>query len=326
MSLFSKFLTGAALMTLAACAAVGTTASSRNDETIETWPPIGELVTLENGRRVHAFQTGSGPDLVLIHGASGNVRDFTFSFADRVKDRYRVTVFDRPGLGYTDRANARVEGAFNSDAETPYEQALMLKQAAEKLGVERPIVLGHSYGGAVAMAWGLEYEPAALVVVSGATIPWSGGLGAQYRLLGSSLGGAIIAPIATAFATRSRIDTVTEAIFEPQPVPEGYLDYVGPGLTLKQTAIRANARQVNNLHEQVSEMAPRYETVTVPVEIVHGAVDEVVPPQVHAEPLNNLLPNSNLTLLEGIGHMPHHWAPEAVEAAIDRAAARAGLR
>lgn len=117
-------------------------------------------------------------------------------------------------------------------------------------------MLGHSYGGAVAMAWGLEYEPAALVVVSGATIPWSGGLGAQYRLLGSSLGGAIIAPIATAFATRSRIDTVTEAIFEPQPVPEGYLDYVGPGLTLKQTAIRANARQVNNLHEQVSEMAP----------------------------------------------------------------------
>lgn len=290
------------------------------------WPPIGEFVTLEDGRRVHAFVTGEGPDLVLIHGASGNVRDFTFNFVDRVKDRYRVVVFDRPGLGYTDRANDRVTGAFNASAETPYEQAAMLKEAADALGVDDPIVLGHSYGGAVAMAWALEHDPAALVVVSGATIPWSGSLGAQYRVLGSSIGGALIPPIATVFATEKRIANVTEEIFKPQPVPEGYLDYVGPGLTLQLEAIRANARQVNTLHDAVSEMAPLYPRVTQPVEIVHGAEDSVVPPHVHAEPLDNLLPNGNLTMLPGIGHMPHHWAPEAVAAAIDRAAARAGLR
>lgn len=313
------------LVALAGCAAGGL-GTARSAKTQETWPPIGRFVTLDDGRRVHAFVTGEGPDLVLIHGASGNVRDFTFSFLEEVKDDYRVIIFDRPGLGYTDRASPEVAGAFTTEAETPFEQAAMLKEAADKLGVERPVVLGHSYGGAVAMAWGLRHDPAALVVVSGATIPWSGGLGPQYRVLGSAVGGAIVPYIARPFATRGRIETVTEAIFEPQPIPEGYLDYVGPGLTLELGAIRANARQVNTLHAAVSEMAPRYREVTVPIEILHGAEDEVVPPQVHAEPLMSLVPNGNLTLIEGIGHMPHHWAPGEVRAAIDRAAARAGLR
>ncbi|QFS83175.1 Lipase 3 precursor [Roseivivax sp. THAF40] len=322
----SKLLMGLGVLGVAGCAAMGSRSALRDTALAEKTPPIGQFVTLEDGRQVHAFVTGEGPDLVLIHGASGNVRDFTFSFVEKVSDRYRVIVFDRPGLGYTDRANDRVTGAFNSAAETPFEQAAMLSEAAAKLGVYRPIVLGHSYGGAVAMAWGLEHDPAALVVVSGATIPWSGGLGAQYEVLGSSVGGAIVPLIARPFATRTRIENVAEEIFKPQPIPEGYLDYVGTNLTLELGAIRANARQVNNLHAAVSEMALRYPSVRMPVEVVHGAEDTVVPPQVHAEPLTSLLPEGRLTLLDGIGHMPHHWAPDAVSEAIDRAAARAGLR
>ncbi|MHA6323927.1 alpha/beta fold hydrolase [Roseivivax sp. CAU 1753] len=322
----AKALIGLAILALSGCAAVAGKSARGKPAVSEAWPPVGQFVTLDDGRRVHAFVTGDGPDLVLIHGASGNVRDFTFDFVDRVKDRYRVIVFDRPGLGYTDRASDDVARLFTSDAETPYEQAAMLHAAAGKLGVSRPIVLGHSYGGAVAMAWGLNHDPAALVVVSGATIPWSGGLGAQYEILGSSLGGALIPSIATPFATETRIRTVTEEIFKPQPVPPGYLDYIGPGLTLRNDAIRANARQVNTLHAAVSEMAPRYGTVKIPVEIVHGADDTVVPPHVHAQPLDTLLSNSTLTLLEDIGHMPHHWAPAAVTAAIDRAARSAGVR
>ena len=325
MTPLANLLIALVFTSLAGCALVSRTAESREGDASREWPPLGQFVTLDDGRRVHAYVTGEGPDLVLIHGASGNVRDFTFNFVDAVKDRYRVVVFDRPGLGYTDRASADVAEIFTNNAETPYEQAAMLQAAAEKLGVTRPVVLGHSYGGAVALAWALEHDPAALVVVSGATIPWSGGLGLQYELLGSSVGGAIIPPVAAAFATRSRIETVVEAIFSPQPIPEGYIDYVGTGLTLQRGAIRANARQVNTLHAAVTEMAPRYPSVDVPVEIVHGAADTVVPPQVHAEPLHELLPNSNLTLIDDLGHMPHHWAPQSLSAAIDRAARRAGL-
>ncbi|MFD1341346.1 alpha/beta fold hydrolase [Litorisediminicola beolgyonensis] len=320
-----KILLALGLLLLGGCAVIDRKADRREARFEERWPPVGQFLEVD-GRRVHALVTGEGPDLVLLHGASGNIRDFTFDFVDRVKDRYRVIVFDRPGLGYTDRAPGTPESIFAARAESPAAQAAFLKKAADLLGVKDEIVLGHSYGGAVALAWGLDHDPAALVVLSGAVIPWSGGLGLQYNVLGSPLGGAMIPPVATAFATRGLIDQTVAEIFKPQPAPEGYVDHVGPGLTLRRETVRANARQLTDLHGHVSAMALRYGSLTLPVEIVHGTEDDVVPDHVHAGPLSELLPNDTLTLLPNVGHMPHHAQPQAVVDAIDRAAARAGLR
>jgi len=83
---------------------------------------------------------------------------------------------------------------------------------------------------------------------------------------------------------------------------------------------------VNSLYAHVSEMARAYPGLTMPVEIIHGTADTVVPLTVHAEPLSRQIPGAVLTRLEGIGHMPHHAAPDAIEAAIQRAAARAAER
>ena len=112
-------------------------------------------------------------------------------------------------------------------------------------------------------------------------------------------------------------------IFAPQTAPDGYIDYVGTGLTLRRASLRANARQVNTLRPHVVEMSKRYPTLDLPVELVHGDTDDTVPLDIHSQPLSALLPDANLTVLPGIGHMPHHVAPEAVTAAIDRAARRA---
>lgn len=291
------------------------------------FPPTGQLVQV-NGRTVHAHIEGRGPDLVLIHGASGNTRDYTFSFVERMKNDYRVIVFDRPGLGWTDRVSDEFGGPFNTAAESPAQQAAFLQAAADQLGVRRPIVLGHSYGGAVALAWGLNRpeDTAALVVLSGASNPWPGGLGALYGIASSSIGGATVVPLIAAFAPTGRVDQALDGIFAPQSPPEGYAEYVGAGLTLRRDTLRANARQVNSLRPHVVEMSARYNTLPMPVEIVHGTADDVVPIHIHSEPLARQIPGSVLTRLDGIGHMPHHSAPDAVEAAIHRAAARAGLR
>ena len=69
-------------------------------------------------------------------------------------------------------------------------------------------------------------------------------------------------------------------------------------------------------------MERRYRDLSLPVEMVHGTADTIVPVDIHANVLIDMLPNGNLPLLDGIGHMPHHADPEAVVAAIDRAAAR----
>lgn len=302
-------------------------ADTRESEAEAAFPPTGQFVMVR-GRRVHAHIEGQGPDLVLIHGASGNTRDFTFSFVERVKDRYRVIAFDRPGMGWTDRVSEEFVGPFKTAAESPAEQAAFLQEAADQLGVRNPIVLGHSYGGAVALAWGLGRpdDTAALVIVSGASNPWPGGLGLLYGVTSSALGGAAVVPLISAFAPESTVETALEGIFAPQPAPEGYGDYVGAGLTLRRESFRANAQQVNSLRPHVVEMSHRYNTLSMPVEILHGTEDDVVPLDIHAEPLSRQIPGAALTRLEGIGHMPHHSAPDMVEAAIDRAANRAGLR
>ena len=124
-------------------------ASTRATQAEQDFPPTGEFVTTSVGR-VHYVQQGSGPHIVLLHGAGGNLREFTFDLMGRLTDRYTVTAFDRPGLGYTDRLPGIDPGAFSTTAEGPREQAQMLREAANMLGIADPVVIGHSFGGIVA--------------------------------------------------------------------------------------------------------------------------------------------------------------------------------
>lgn len=301
-------------------------AAKRERQAAEAYPPTGQLIEVD-GVTVHAEVMGNGPDLVLIHGASGNTRDFTFAFADRVKDRYRVIILDRPGLGWTDRAGPRFDRVWTNAHEDPVTQARLLKAAADQLGVQKPIVLGHSFGGIVALAWAVEHDDVGGVVsVAGVANPWPGELGWIYTVGGTATGGALLLPVLSAFAPQSYVDATVASIFRPQPAPEGYLDHVGPELTLRRDAMRANTRQVNWLRPHVVALSARYDQIDVPVEVVHGDADTIVPLDVHSISLPDQITGAELTVLPGIGHMPHHAAPEEVIAAIDRVADRAGLR
>ena len=290
-------------------------ATARERQAEAAFPPTGRLVTVD-GRQVHADVRGSGPDVVLIHGASGNTRDFTFALADVLAREFRVISLDRPGLGWSDSAGP--------DGVSPLVQADILRAAALHLGVRRPVVVGHSYGGSVAMAWALR-DPAgtgAVVSLAGATMPWPGGLGPWYAITSSDIGGATVVPLVAAFAPMSRAERAIESIFAPDPVPAGYAAYIGAGLTLRRDTLRVNAQQVNGLKPHLTWMAERYPQLNVPVEILHGTADTIVPAAVHAQPMAALLPDARLSLLDGIGHMPHHARPDQVIAAIRRAAAR----
>lgn len=296
--------------------AVDRRATARETAAEAAFPPAGRLIEVA-GRKVHAEVSGQGPDVILIHGASGNTRDFTFDLVRRLQERYRVIVFDRPGLGWSD--------GLGEDDTDPGAQAALLRAAAETIGVRAPVVVGHSYGGAVAMAWGLAApdDTGALVILGGATMPWPGGLGGWYGLTSSRLGRATVVPLVTAFAPLSRTEQAIGAIFAPDPVPPGYAAHIGAGLTLRRETLAANARQVNGLRPHIVRMAEGYGTLDLPVQILHGTADTIVPAEIHAIPMHARLPDAELTLLPGIGHMPHHADPEATVAAIDRAAARA---
>jgi len=286
-------------------------ASAREAAAAAAFPPSGQFVTVD-GTRLHYEIAGTGPDLVMIHGASGSLRDLTYALRDRLTDRYRVIVVDRPGLGHSDPLDDTSLAA----------QARIIKAGVAQLGVTDPVVLGQSYGGAVALAWALEGGPRALVLVGSPSMPWPGDLDLWYRVTSNPVGRALAVPVASAFVPESYVRSATRAVFAPDPVPPGYEAYLGSALTLRRATLATNTAQVNALRAELVTMEPRYPTLTLPVELIHGTADTIVPLHIHSDPLSQRLPDATLTVIDGAGHMPHHAHAEQVIAAIDRAALR----
>lgn len=290
-------------------------ASVREAEAEAAFPPDGQFVTVD-GVKMHAVVAGQGRDLVLIHGASGSTRDFTAGFTQRLTDRYRVITIDRPGFGWSDPAPGGTG---------IHEDARLIRGAAAALGAARPIVLGHSYGGAVALAWAEDAPEtmAALVLEAAPSHTWNTPLSTFYRLTSQPYLRRLIVPLITAWLPESAVDAATTEVFAPNPVPEGYLAAFGAAMSLRRQTLYINATERATLLPQVSAMVPAYPDLPMPIEAVHGDADTTVALRIHSALLAREVASVNLTVLPGIGHMPHHVAPEAVVAAIDRAALRA---
>lgn len=297
--------------------------TARERQAEAAFPPEGRMMQVE-GHQIHVVErgqpAGTAPDLVLIHGSNGSTRDMTFRLAPALVDRYRILIFDRPGLGYSEPADPK-----GTSIQT---QARLMQTAAAELGANRPIVLGQSYGGAVALAWAVAYpdQTAAVVSVSGVSHPWESDLPLFYQVTASSLGASLLVPLLTAFVPASYVEASLEEVFAPQSVPEGYATHFGLTMSLRRVSLRANARQRANLLSEVERLAPLYPNLSMPIEIVHGEADTTVGISIHAERLVADTSTAHLTRLDNAGHMPHQTHTEAVVAAIDRAATRANLR
>ena len=106
--------------------------------------PLGRFVEVD-GVRVHYIARGKGRPVVLIHGNGTMAEDFVISsLMDQLATRYRVIALDRPGFGHSDRPRWRVW--------TASAQAHLLRRVLEQLNVERPVIVGHSWGTLVALA------------------------------------------------------------------------------------------------------------------------------------------------------------------------------
>lgn len=286
--------------------------SARNDARAERdYPPLGRFVTI-NGTRVHYVIEGAGPPLVLIHGAGGNLRDFTFSLSGKLAQSHTVIAFDRPGHGFTDNLHER--------GESLAEQAALLKAATDALGYPQAIVGGYSYGGAVALRWALDYPSATqgLLLMNAVSNPWVSPPSKLYALAAGPVTGPLLGTTLSAFAPRAMVEETLTSIFAPNPAPDGYLDYIGAPLTLRKITLRANGRQVHGLLPQIEDQSLRYPDLHMPVEIIHGAEDVTVPPSVHADVLATQLENVTYTRVEGVGHSVHHYAQDDILSAAKR--------
>lgn len=283
------------------------------------YPPLGQTINV-HGKRVQAYVTGNGPDLVLLHGSSGNMRDMILALEETLAPHFRVIIFDRPGLGYSDR--------LSKEGDKFIDQAMILRDAAKKLGANRPIVMGHSMGGIVSMAWATHApdDLSGLVLISPVVMPFQTPTSTYYKINKHPLIGPFVNHFIAAFNYNSIVADGINEVFAPQPAPANYREDMAVDLVLRPKTIQSNARQRNGIHEQIRALEAKYDNVSVPIELLHGALDTTVSPELHAEGLKNRVPDVNLTLWQDQGHMPHHFKQADILDALLRLQSRIALK
>ena len=286
------------------------------------FPPEGEFVELGAPfapARLHhvdrgAQRPGVAP-IILIHGASGNLRDMTASLVPALEGQTRVIAVDRPGHGWSTRGP-------HPDISDPAMQARAIREAARQLGVERPVVLGHSWGAAVAAAYALEFanEISGVLLLSGALYPWPGDIAWYHKVVGTPLVGDAFLRTLTVPGGSLLAAAGIRGNFHPDPAPEGYAGTIGLPLLFRPSHFRATSADTAGLKARLAVQSLRYGEIAVPAIVVTGNADYTVSPKIHSYAFHNAVAGSELVKLKGAGHMPHHSRREIVADAVLRLA------
>ena len=295
-------------------------------------PAIGRFIEVSGGR-LHLVETGRSDKypIVLLHGASVNLGDMMLALSGQLSAMYRIIAVDRPGHGWSDRPDGRADAS-------PMVQARLIRQALHRIGVSRPILVAHSWSGALATAYALENpdDVAGLVLLAPVVYPWSVHTVAWHDnfmlaalLEATSLGaGPISGPLfahTLALPFSKMLMTVSvKSAFAPQLPPADYIARSGGDLELRPSNFVANSQDVDLLDQYLALQAQRYGEIQVPVLILAGDRDAIAPAKLHALRLGSVLPHAEVVMLPGIGHMVHYSAPEQVGSAIANLVNRLG--
>jgi pimeloyl-ACP methyl ester carboxylesterase len=255
------------------------------------YPPAGDFVTVD-GVRLHYVRQGEGSTVVLIHGDGGSIYDWTMSVFDTLAQPYDMIAFDRPGLGYSERP---------PDGASPFVQARLLHDATKALDVTSPLLVGHSRGGNVALAYALTYPDEISGVVTLAAAPYGGTVAWHNRLLTLPILGPLLAHTVYVPFGRPTVEAGLNVAFSPDAtVPQAYLEvYAAYELRPKQLLAHAEDQVYGAPITQA--MAERYDELDVPLVIVHGTADRNVPVE-QARHLHQVTPQSTLIEVPGAGH------------------------
>lgn len=274
-------------------------------------PPQGKFVDVD-GVRLHYLERGKGPALVLLHGNGLVANDFELSgLVDRAAVNYRVICFDRPGFGYSDRPA--------SSSWTPEEQATLLYKALHQIGVERPIVVGHSWGTMVALAMALDFPRyiRAVTLVSGyyypsprpdvplMAAPAIPGIGHLLRYTLAPLLGRALWP------------ALVKRVFAPEPVPARFQE-LPKWMALRPGQIGASAAESAMMVPAAKRLSDRYHELTMPVAVIAGHEDKICDLKHNAIRFHQEVQHSDLIIEEGVGHMAHYADPAEIMQAVAR--------
>ena len=298
----------AALAILALITQIGVLALQR------TYPAQGKVIEVA-GASLNIVdigpRDGAEPPVVMIHGASSNLEIMRQPLGDRLAEKHRVILIDRPGHGWSTRARL--------DDSTPAIQGRMIDEALEKLGVGRAVLVVHSWSGALGARMALDYPQrvAGLVMLAPVAYPWPGGVGWYNKVVTTPVIGPLLAYTITLPLGFFLTESGSRGVFLPQIMPQDFVSNTATPLLLRPREFLANARDLVTLKAAVAEQAPRYANIGAPMVVITGDVDKTVSTNIHSRPLTEVVPNAKLTVLPDVGHMVQNAAPDLVISEIE---------
>ena len=263
-----------------------------------------------HGVPLRVLQRGTGPDVLLLHGSPGSIEDW-LPVIDALADSFRVTAFDRPGHGYSGDGN-QYSLQYN---------AYMALGLIDVLKLEHVVMVGHSYGGASALAAALRMPPNvdAYVIVDSASYEPSRTPTALYKLLAVPTLGIGVAMILGPLLAPKRIRHGLIAQFARRTPPEDFIA-VRTRIWSTPKVTHAVALETLGAAAELAAQSPGYPSITRPVHILAQAGDAFR--RTTAERLQRAIANSSLRLVSGTGHYLQLEATADVAAVIRRAAAK----
>src|SRR5215831_4591976 len=169
--------------------------------------------------KMRYVDAGAGPVVVMIHGNAGSVDDWDFNSMTQLCHDHRLIAIDRPGHGKSDRPDGK--------AATLHYQAKLVHDTLLRLGVTRPVLVGHSWGGALALAYAVDYpnELSAIILLAPAAYADEGGDQFLRLVLKTPVVDDVSIALGRVLFGKHILKKELAKAFYPESVPDDYLAY-----------------------------------------------------------------------------------------------------
>jgi pimeloyl-ACP methyl ester carboxylesterase len=271
--------------------------------------PTGSFVTLAGGLRLHYLERpGTSPAVVLIHGLPGTAEDW--NLVTRLLPGRRTIAIDRPGFG------------FSSGGYFPFARQLQaVQELIGRLRLERPILVGHSYGGAISLGFAERHpgEVRGLVLVdAAATCTRNTAFERDEARMVKAIELPVVSQIAdvtfSQLLRKVSAETGDREAFDPAPVDAAHIHRV-LAINMKRGNLEAWAGETLAANRSIEGIDKRLRQIQTPAVVIQGAQDKLVHPQCGRR-LAATLPHARLEMIEG-GHMGLYTHPNVVATAVE---------
>lgn len=277
-------------------------------------PAEGRFLHLD-GERIHYTDEGSGPPLVLIHGLGGQMRNFSHGMTERLTDDFRVIAIDRTGSGHSSRSSPLSAGLER--------QAAAVARVIEALALDRPTVVGHSLGGAVALRLAADRPDlvGALALVAPLTqvIEDPPEVFKPLAIRSRAARQAIAWTVATPSSLLRGKETLA-LVFGPETPPDDWGTRGGGYLGLRPSAYLNASDDLQAMETDMPSLVTAYDRVTAPTGVLYGRGDLILDADTHGGVAHQVA-GAKLELVDG-GHMLPVTQPQETADFIRRVAAR----